>query len=317
MGSMRGNWSPEVIAARAAAEQPLREHYRNVVAPVLDAGVDGLDTMTVVQLRQLARGEDMSTITRLTVKGELVTAIRRQREKRAHGSVGAEEALEPVYVASVNVPGYLPMNDPVGFAGAQEAGAWLRDERQRDEDANPDPMDTGEYSDYWRTLDYIASGVHGHGRRTEDTPTAADGTGHVHADTPGRDPDDPHDLGLVYAVSLLDHEDYPHEAGYLFDCMACEAMCHCAPGAAQCVYGGDHDYPDVAPVTESEPSGSFWTHGPYMISRYHPYDTRYIVAQGSWDQAKPGVVILTQVGIASSLEDARAMADRDFVKEGS
>jgi len=33
---------------------------------------------------------------------------------------------------------------------------------------------------------------------------------------------------------MSDHVDYPHEPGYLYDCPACEAACHCA-GAA-CVY---------------------------------------------------------------------------------
>lgn len=36
------------------------------------------------------------------------------------------------------------------------------------------------------------------------------------------------------------HVDYPHWPGYLIDCPACEAECHCAPGNAECVYEGEH-----------------------------------------------------------------------------
>ena len=36
------------------------------------------------------------------------------------------------------------------------------------------------------------------------------------------------------------HNDYPHEPGYLYDCQACEARCHCTPGHAECVFSGEH-----------------------------------------------------------------------------
>jgi len=36
------------------------------------------------------------------------------------------------------------------------------------------------------------------------------------------------------------HVKYPHEAGRLFDCPACEARCHCTPDTAQCVFEGEH-----------------------------------------------------------------------------
>lgn len=39
----------------------------------------------------------------------------------------------------------------------------------------------------------------------------------------------------------LVHVDYPHDHGYLYDCPACEARCHCEPGAAECVYEGEHN----------------------------------------------------------------------------
>jgi len=36
------------------------------------------------------------------------------------------------------------------------------------------------------------------------------------------------------------HADFPHEPGRLYGCGACEAACHCAPGASECVFSGDH-----------------------------------------------------------------------------
>jgi hypothetical protein len=40
---------------------------------------------------------------------------------------------------------------------------------------------------------------------------------------------------------VVRHVNYPHEAGRLFDCPACESACHCGPGVArgeetECVY---------------------------------------------------------------------------------
>ena len=37
------------------------------------------------------------------------------------------------------------------------------------------------------------------------------------------------------------HVNYPHEPGYLCDCPACEAECHCTPGSAECVWSGHED----------------------------------------------------------------------------
>jgi hypothetical protein len=39
------------------------------------------------------------------------------------------------------------------------------------------------------------------------------------------------------------HVDYPHEPGYLHDCPACQARCHCTPDNAPCVYDGPHEVP--------------------------------------------------------------------------
>ncbi len=45
-------------------------------------------------------------------------------------------------------------------------------------------------------------------------------------------------IGLHQLVET--HVDYPHEPGYLHDCPACYATCHCAPRAAECVFEGVH-----------------------------------------------------------------------------
>ena len=37
-----------------------------------------------------------------------------------------------------------------------------------------------------------------------------------------------------------EHSGYPHHPGYLHGCPACEERCFCAPGSAECVYGGEH-----------------------------------------------------------------------------
>ncbi len=39
----------------------------------------------------------------------------------------------------------------------------------------------------------------------------------------------------------MKHSNYPHESGYLYDCPACDAKCHCTPGHAECVYEGKHN----------------------------------------------------------------------------
>lgn len=51
-------------------------------------------------------------------------------------------------------------------------------------------------------------------------------------------------LDYVYEqglVSTVNHSDYPHHPGYLMDCPACEARCHCTEGSAQCVFDGEHN----------------------------------------------------------------------------
>lgn len=146
-------------------------------------------------------------------------------------------SLPPVYVATVNVPGYLPMADePACFDTAREAWAYLASERRRDEDQDEE---ASEYTDDVVLLDYVASEDHMPGSPHEDLSTSADGAGSLWCPTPGYTGD--HDLGLFYAVSIVEHADYPHEAGRLHDCRACETTCHCTPGTTQCVYIGEHN----------------------------------------------------------------------------
>lgn len=45
---------------------------------------------------------------------------------------------------------------------------------------------------------------------------------------------------FVRKVNDPQHVDYPHHPGYLVDCPACEAKCHCTEGSAECVYPGEH-----------------------------------------------------------------------------
>lgn len=42
------------------------------------------------------------------------------------------------------------------------------------------------------------------------------------------------------ATDQLQHADYPHEPGTLYDCPACESRCHCTPDSTECVYSGTH-----------------------------------------------------------------------------
>jgi hypothetical protein len=98
------------------------------------------------------------------------------------------------YVATVNVPGYLPMDDdPPTFDDPASAWAWLEEERAEQESAAI--LDGGEYavSDCLATLRATVSSVR-HG--------ASVGT--VYGPTPGYDGD--HDLGLAYSVSVAEEE---------------------------------------------------------------------------------------------------------------
>lgn len=116
------------------------------------------------------------------------------------------EAMEdqPMYVATINVPGYMPMDDdPPTFETPKEAWEYLLEERKRSED----DLATGDdesYSDAVKTLEAWTVAPQG------GFPFA-DWTGTVYGDTPGYDGD--HDLGLHYSVSLVEStwDDVPEE----------------------------------------------------------------------------------------------------------
>lgn len=103
------------------------------------------------------------------------------------------------YVATINVPGYLPQDDdPAVFDTAREAWQYLAEERERGEDV-------AELLDATLTLVGLNRIVMA-SRWQNGTPTDLglnpDGTGTVYGDTPGYDGD--HDLGLAYNVTLAE-----------------------------------------------------------------------------------------------------------------
>jgi hypothetical protein len=98
------------------------------------------------------------------------------------------------YVATVNVPGYLPMDDePPVFDTPGAAWGYLATERRDAEDnaeaADPNGADVTETSSYYsETVDQL-----------DANESAGAGPGTVYGDTPGYDGD--HDLGLAYCVT--------------------------------------------------------------------------------------------------------------------
>ncbi|MEU8133258.1 hypothetical protein [Streptodolium elevatio] len=111
-----------------------------------------------------------------------------------------------MYVATINVPGYLPMDDePAIFETPAEAWEYLAEERKRAEDEavySWDDVNQYEYTDTVAELAWLAAHPSEFGSRTADWPTDPDGTGCVHGDTPGRDTS--YDLGLIYSVMRLE-----------------------------------------------------------------------------------------------------------------
>lgn len=60
----------------------------------------------------------------------------------------------------------------------------------------------------------------------------------------------------------IQHVDYPHEPGYLPDCPACLAKCHCDEGNSLCVWEGHITFdacPDCVDVVSSSLSGAEFT----------------------------------------------------------
>lgn len=85
-----------------------------------------------------------------------------------------------VYTAIMNVPGYLPWDDPAtGFGTAAEAWAYLAEMREYQEDGQDSPED----SEYTRLP-----------AEMRDMTC----TGTIYGDTPGYDGS--HDLGIAYSV---------------------------------------------------------------------------------------------------------------------
>jgi hypothetical protein len=99
-----------------------------------------------------------------------------------------------MFVATINVPGYLPMDDdPPVFETAEEAWAYLLEERERDidvvwEEGDEERDETSEaLADEWA--------------RAADPER--DSTGTVYGPTPGSD--GPHDPGVAYSVTYVYH----------------------------------------------------------------------------------------------------------------
>lgn len=93
------------------------------------------------------------------------------------------------YVATINVPGYLPMDDePPTFDTISEAWNYLADER-KDSELMSEYPDGTPLSDTYRNLLHMA---------TIPDPQ----TGSIYGATPGYEGD--HDLGLAYSVDTVD-----------------------------------------------------------------------------------------------------------------
>lgn len=104
------------------------------------------------------------------------------------------------YVATINIPGYLPQDDePPVFDTPAEAWQYLADERERGEDSAYVEGDSEEYSATYTNLKAIAAHCAA-GMPGDTHPVNLDGTGTVYGDTPGYDGN--HDLGLAYCVTL-------------------------------------------------------------------------------------------------------------------
>jgi hypothetical protein len=94
------------------------------------------------------------------------------------------------FVASVNIPGYLPESDTPVFDTPAEAWRYLAEERERGEDDAYEPGDPEGFSETVDELKQRAEAVEG---------SELFGVGTVYGDTPGYDGN--YDLGLVYRVS--------------------------------------------------------------------------------------------------------------------
>lgn len=106
------------------------------------------------------------------------------------------------YVATINVPGYLPTDDePPTFDTAREAWTYLLDERKLAEDeSNTFSHPSLVKSTYTPVVGILEAWV----IAPQQGFPFADWTGCVVGPTPGYDGD--HDLGLAYSVELTSEE---------------------------------------------------------------------------------------------------------------
>jgi hypothetical protein len=97
--------------------------------------------------------------------------------------------VAPQYVATINTPGYLPMDDdPPVFEDEAEAWAYLANERKNSEDEA-----AGGDIEYSTTYEALVAMAEGDG-----------GVATIVGPTPGYDGD--HDLGLAYSVSIVEED---------------------------------------------------------------------------------------------------------------
>lgn len=124
------------------------------------------------------------------------------------------------FVATVNVPGYLPMSDdrPV-FDTARAAWDYLAQDRERAEDDGVDEETDAPYSETHALLGALGTAAHWQdGAPMELGNIGPDGTGVIYGDTPGYDGS--HDLGLAYCVTVATDEDIAAEERC--DCGHCD-----------------------------------------------------------------------------------------------
>lgn len=109
-----------------------------------------------------------------------------------------------MYLATINVPGYLPMDDdPPMFESAKAAWEYLADERERGEDGAFQESDAEGYSETYTKLSEVAAALDAQSEaEIARLGLNDDGTGVVYGNTPGYDGS--HDLGLAYVVTLTE-----------------------------------------------------------------------------------------------------------------
>lgn len=104
-----------------------------------------------------------------------------------------------MYVAYINIPGYLPMDDePHIFENATDAWDYLANIRREFEDSAELPGDS--YSDTVLALEANSMRM-----KADGTPYQFTGT--VYGPSPLADKDDPYDLGYAYTVDIYEGDE--------------------------------------------------------------------------------------------------------------